>query len=752
MWPLAFGLVALTLLVYWPTLQNGFVSDDREYVVNNFSLRSSAGLYNIWFKIGTIQQYYPLVFTTFWGEYQLWGLHPAGYHAVNMLLHAMAAILVWRVLVRLDVPGAWLAAAIFAVHPVEVESVAWVSERKNVLSCALALAAMLCYWRFAPPEPTGARRRPSPPTSVARRYYGLSLLLFVGALLSKTVTASMPAVLLVILWWKRGRLTWLDVRPLLPFFAVGIGLGVLTVWMEKVYVGAQGDRFDFTLADRLLIAGRAVWFYAGKLAWPYPLMFFYPRWTIDPHVWWQSLFPITAVALVVVLWLARNRIGRGPLAAALIFGGILVPAIGFFDVFPFRFSFVADHYQYHASIALITLAAAALTIAIGRHAGHFAWALPVMGSAVLLPLIVLAHQKTRVYWDNFTLHTDVARLHPDSWVAHNNIAGILLKEKKYDKAIDSLRNTIRLIPNDPVPHGNLGRVLTEMGRYEEAMQELNLAMKLHVDQDEKAWISRLIGDVQIKQNQLDEALENFNTSIQINADWTAYMQRGRIRAMRGDTAEAIGDLNLALKHQPDSAESLELRAKVLASAGEFDKALADLQTLRKQLPQEAEVLLQMGGVQQAAGRHQQAIESYSQALLLDPKNPAAFRGRADCQLASGKQAAAASDYRQSIQLDGGDVNALNNLAWILATSPDDALRSGKEAVQFAAEACRATGNSRADLLSTLAAAHAESGDYLAAIDWLQRALPIAPTALQSELKEQLESYESKRPWREPRPR
>jgi tetratricopeptide (TPR) repeat protein len=284
------------------------------------------------------------------------------------------------------------------------------------------------------------------------------------------------------------------------------------------------------------------------------------------------------------------------------------------------------------------------------------------------------------------------------------------------------------------------------------MQELNLAMKLHVDQDEKAWISRLIGDVQIKQNQLDEALENFSTSIQINADWTAYMQRGRIRAMRGDTAEAIGDLNLALKHQPDSAESLELRAKVLASAGEFDKALADLQTLRKQLPQEAEVLLQMGGVQQAAGRHQQAIESYSQALLLDPKNPAAFRGRADCQLASGKQAAAASDYRQSIQLDGGDVNALNNLAWILATSPDDALRSGKEAVQFAAEACRATGNSRADLLSTLAAAHAESGDYLAAIDWLQRALPIAPTALQSELKEQLESYESKRPWREPRPR
>jgi tetratricopeptide (TPR) repeat protein len=318
--------------------------------------------------------------------------------------------------------------------------------------------------------------------------------------------------------------------------------------------------------------------------------------------------------------------------------------------------------------------------------------------------------------------------------------------------LDSLRKTIRLIPNDPVPHGNLGRILTEMGRHEEAMQELNLAMKLHVDPDEKAWISRMIGEVQLKQNQLDAALKNFNTSIQINAEYTAYMQRGRIRAMRGDVAGALSDLNLSLKHQPDSAESLELRAKILASAGEFDKALADLQTLREQLPNHAEVLVQMGGVQQAAGHRQQAIESYSQALGLDPKSAAAFRGRADCQLASGKQAAAASDYRQSIQLDGSDVNALNNLAWILATSPNGALRNGTEAVQFASQACRATDYARADLLSTLAAAHAESGDFTSAIDWLKRAMPIAPVPLQSELGEQLKSYEAQRPWREPRPR
>ena len=206
-WLAAIGLCTLTAIVYGPTLRNGYVSDDSGYVVSNFALRSLEGLYNIWFTIGTVQQYYPLVFTMFWGEYQLWGLHPAGYHAVNLVLHAAAVLLLWRVLLRLEVPGAWLAAAIFAVHPVEVESVAWISERKNVLSCVLVLAAMLSYWRFAPPEVQNEQHHRGPRESLAWRFYALAMLLFIGALLSKTVTASMPAVLLVILWWKRGRLT-----------------------------------------------------------------------------------------------------------------------------------------------------------------------------------------------------------------------------------------------------------------------------------------------------------------------------------------------------------------------------------------------------------------------------------------------------------------------------------------------------------------------------------------------------------------
>ncbi len=209
-------LVALVVATYWPTLSNQFIWDDDVYVENNVHLRSFAGLGQIWFKLGAVPQYYPLVHTTFWVEYHLWGLNPMGYHAVNMVLHAAAAVLVWRLLARLEVPGAWLAAALFAVHPVCVESVAWITERKNVLSLVLALGSLLAYLRFSPPQ---AARGPW-------AWYALALVLYVCALWSKTVTASVPAVLLVIYWWKRGTLPWQEFGRLSPFFRDRTGYGV----------------------------------------------------------------------------------------------------------------------------------------------------------------------------------------------------------------------------------------------------------------------------------------------------------------------------------------------------------------------------------------------------------------------------------------------------------------------------------------------------------------------------------------------
>ena len=225
---------------------------------------------------------------------------------MNFLLHAAAAVLVWRLLVRLAIPGAWLAAAIFAVHPVEVESVAWASERKNVLS-ALALGSILAYLRIAPPRATQTVGRLVAGSQRSMGLLGLALALYVAALWSKTVTASVPAVLLVIYWWKHRAVTRRDVTRLAPFFVVGLAFSWLTAWMEKVYVKAEGQEWDLlSSVDRCLIAGRALWFYAAKLVWPNPLIFFYPRWEIDSHAWWQYLFPAAALAVIVGLWYERS--------------------------------------------------------------------------------------------------------------------------------------------------------------------------------------------------------------------------------------------------------------------------------------------------------------------------------------------------------------------------------------------------------------------------------------------------------------
>ena len=311
-------ILLMTLLFYIPAMRGGYIWDDDDYVTNNLTLRTFDGLRRIWLELGAVPQYYPLVHTSFWLEYHLWQLHPFGYHLVNVLLHALNAILLWFILRRLSIPGAWLAAAIFALHPVHVESVAWITERKNVLSGFFYLSAILAYLRFLRLDVISAIDR------YHWGYYILALGLYLCALLSKTVACTMPAMILLLLWWKRDRIGWRNVLLLTPHFAVGVALALTTVWLEKHRVGAQGEEWAFSFLERCLIAGRALWFYASKLFWPHKLIFIYPRWQIDAGIWWQYLFPLAAVAVFPALWFFCKQIGKAPLTAALFFAGTLV--------------------------------------------------------------------------------------------------------------------------------------------------------------------------------------------------------------------------------------------------------------------------------------------------------------------------------------------------------------------------------------------------------------------------------------------
>lgn len=292
-WIVGATLLALILLTaYFPVLQNGFIWDDDRYLTDNPFLADSEGLKHLWLDVRSRPQYYPMVFTTFWIEHQLWDLSPIGYHINNVLLHAINAILLWRILSFLDIPDAWLVSAVFALHPVHVESVAWITERKNVLSGVFYLLSLYTFLRFYFPVKTDF----SCEESVKNRsplFYCLSLFFFICALFNKTVTGSLPAVIVLIFWWKQNCINLKIVRLMTLFFGIGLGFGTLTSWLEKANVGALGPEWDFSFWDRILIASRALWFYIGKLFWPFPVIFTYPRWNIDDSAWWQYLFSAT---------------------------------------------------------------------------------------------------------------------------------------------------------------------------------------------------------------------------------------------------------------------------------------------------------------------------------------------------------------------------------------------------------------------------------------------------------------------------
>jgi protein O-mannosyl-transferase len=461
-------IILITLLAYRTALPGGFIWDDDLHVTKNLPLRSLEGLARMWMEPGAVPQYYPLTHTTFWIEYHLWQLNPFGYHIDNVLLQALNAILLWAVLQRLRIPGAWLAAVLFAVHPANVESVAWITERKNVLSCAFYLSALLAYLRFyrlgeteasGPDKTPLSEGLPTPHyfrpkvshrtrmTETARSiqtarsrdrrrtpvllegalseprrwgFYWLAFTFFACAMLSKTVTCTLPAAILLLIWWKRGRVGWRDVWPLVPFCAVGAALGWTTASIEKSRVGAVGMEWEYGFAERVLIAGRAVWFYAVKLAWPVNLTFIYPRWNIDAGQWWQWLFPLAAITVAAMLWVWRRRIGRGPLAAMLFFVGTLGPALGFVNVYPMRYSFVADHFQYLASAGLIAAAVAAAATVVRQRTVRIA-----SGVAVTALFCILTWRQGRIYHDPETLWRDTLAKNPDCWMAHNNL-GVLL--------------------------------------------------------------------------------------------------------------------------------------------------------------------------------------------------------------------------------------------------------------------------------------------------------------------------------------
>jgi tetratricopeptide (TPR) repeat protein len=557
-------ILCVTLLAYVPALNGTRLWDDDAHITLP-DLQSLHGLWRIWFDLGATQQYYPLLHSAFWIEHRIWGEWTPGYHALNILLHVACAWLVVLLARRLAIPGAWLAGAVFALHPAGVEAVAWISEQKSTLSGVFCLGSALVYLYF-----DHTRRR--------SRYF-LALALFLCALLSKTVTCTLPAALLVVFWWKRGHLDFRrDVVPLVPWLALGASAGLFTAWVERRYIHAEGADFALTLLDRALHAGRVLWLYLAHLLWPSNLMFFYPRFNIDARNPLQYLFPAVAILVLIgLIRLARTR--RGPLAAALLFSGTLFPALGFVNVYPFIYSWVADHFGYLASISVIVPLCALLTRAPRGYAASI--------SAVLLAVLgLLTWCQSRDYKDIETLWRATLGRNPSSWMPHYNLGVIYAASpERADEAITEYRAAVRYKPDLAQAHINLATELEDQpGGLPEALREYQAALRLGPNE---AGVNSSYGLALLRApDRLTEAIAHLETAVRLDPRSVAAQNNLAIGLSRVPQrlAEAIAHARAAVSLDASSAESHNtLGSLLLMAPGHAPEAIIEFKaTLRIQ--------------------------------------------------------------------------------------------------------------------------------------------------------------------------
>jgi tetratricopeptide (TPR) repeat protein len=452
------------------------------------------------------------------------------------------------------------------------------------------------------------------------------------------------------LWWQRDRIRWRHIFPLIPFFVVGVALGLTTVWLEKYHVGAQGEEWALSFVDRVLVAGRALWFYAGKLVWPYELTFIYPRWQIDAGAWWQYLFPLAAVAVIFILWLLRQRLGKGPLVAVLFFAGTLFPALGFFDVYPMRFSFVADHFQYLASIGLISLFSASISIFFIRLGSSYRNLGFVACFGALLALGLGVWKQGSIYRDAEMLYRDTIAKNPNAWMAHNNlgvlleqdgsvatamthyatalrikpdyaiahlnIAEVLALQGKFDEAIAHSLEALRLKPDYPAPHNSLGLFYARQGKIDEAVAHFSQALRMKPDY---ANPHNNLGALLARQGKLDEAIAHFSEALRILPDYAkAHNNLGETLARQGKVEEAIFHYTQALQINPEYADAYNNLGSLLAGEGNLNEALEHYTEALRIKPDLVEAHNNMGVILARQGKFEEAIDHFSRALEIQP--------------------------------------------------------------------------------------------------------------------------------------
>lgn len=540
-------ILILTIAIYWPALRGEFVWDDMILVEKNQLAKGDLNLRTVWFNTD-----FPLTTVAFWVQWLLWGRNTLGYHLVSVFLHAISAVLVWRLLVRLKIPGAGLAGMLFAVHPVCVASVAWISELKNTLSVPFCLLSFWCYLFF---EENQGENKPKK----ARCFYWLSLGTFALSLLSKTSTTMLPVVLLLCAWWQRGRITKQDWLRTSPHFGLALAFGLLTVWFQNHQVIGNVTVQTENFWGRLAGAGMAVWFYLGKALLPLSLNMIYPRWEIHASSALAYVPVLLLGAVFTICWRFRRAWGRHALFGLGCFVVTLFPVLGFFDMLFLQFSRVSDHFQYLPLIAVLALGAASIRVSLPLTI--FRVAAPVL----IIALGVLTVQRAGVLASDEKLWADTVAKNPAAWNAHNNLGCIRAEQNKMAEAMQHFEASIKFNPRNAQAHVNLGKALAIQNKFIEAEAHFQTALDLRPNNAEA---HAFYGSALAAQGKMPKAIEHLRESVQLQPDVETRLQLAAMLRATGDVREAVEQTRLALVATPDMPEAMSNLAWLLATAAD----------------------------------------------------------------------------------------------------------------------------------------------------------------------------------------
>jgi tetratricopeptide (TPR) repeat protein len=547
-------LAATILLAGWlafgGSIRGGWVWDDTEEVTQNTVMRDPAGLPKIWFAPdGT--DYLPLKTSVQWLEWRAWGSDPAGYHAVNLALHLLSALLFWRVLGKLGLRHAWIGGLLLAVHPLAVESVAWVAELKNTLSLALLLLAMLAYLDYD--DFRGAKGNGVDPSlsgmDSGPTLYLLSLCCFLFAMLSKSSVVMFPLVILLYAWWKRGRIGRRDWLGSAPFFAISLGLGLVTVWFQHHRAIVAGHQFAGGIFERVAAAGLALAFYLGKCLWPFGLLPIYPRWEINPASPLAYLPWLALAAVVAWCWSLRQTWGRPILFGLGFFGLNLAPVLGLVAMAYLRISRVADHFAYLSLLGILALVVAGADQLLARRSRAVAtWA----GlAAVVAVLTWQSHRYTEIFHDEETLWSYTVKRNPAAWVAQGNLGYVIFQQGRVPEAVPYYREALRLNPDYAEAHYNLGTALLQLNQVPEAIAEYEQAVRLLPT---SAGIQNNLGMALVRAGRLPDAVGHFAQAVRLDPDYgEAHHNFGNALLLTGRFPEAIRQYQEVLRLDPHDA-------------------------------------------------------------------------------------------------------------------------------------------------------------------------------------------------------